>query len=559
MQLFSEHFLEFIQELPLQVTSIDELAILMSKNIAIIADELFLGKLDCDAAISPGVFEPKGKKDYFTLYCSPDGYTPQQVSDSYTYAGKACSIKLTSYAAMNHVWDDVQEQNIHTLHKCVFLFLSRCQLSTMAERACTHDQVTGLLNTNALLYDGLASDIQRSIQDYTGLFVNLKNFRYFNQNFGNPIGDEALRKYASRIHHFLQNDGIVTRPGGDNFAILVKNEKLEDLLRYLSTIRVNVTYEDSVQSIDLTSKVGICPAKQNDTIMQVLNNASHALSIAKRSAHHDHLWFRDEMVEASFKKQSVLAVFPRALEQNEFLVYYQPKVSSDSQLLCGCEALVRWLHDGELIPPFHFIPVLEQRNFICMLDFYMLEHVCQDLRRWQDSGITPVPVSVNFSKMHLHNSRLAYDIMQVLSRYNIEPQFIEIELTETSAYEDFSSLTRFLTDMQDLGIRTSIDDFGTGYSSLNLLKDLPINVIKLDRSFIKDIQNGKKEEMIVVGSIMNMVKRLGMEVVCEGVETKEQLGFLRQYGNPTIQGYLFDKPLTVNEFENRLIHTQYTI
>lgn len=559
MQIFSEHFLDFLQELPIQTTSPDELVSIMSQNIAIIADELSLGKLEYEAAISPGIYEPKGKKDYFTLFCNAEGYTDQTIHDDFSYEGDISSLSLTSYAAKDTVWDELQKKNIHILHKYLFLLSSRCRLMAMTEKVSTHDLLTGLLNTNAFFRSGHALVMQKTIQEYTGLFINLKNFRSVNQNFGNLAGDEALRKYAARLQNFLHEDELVTRPGGDNFAILVKNDRLEELLRYLATIRVNILLENSVQSIDLASKIGIYPAKSADTIFQVVNNASLALSIAKRSKHHDHIWFRDEMIEKSIRVQTILEVFPSALENNEFLVYYQPKVSSDEQLLCGCEALVRWIHDGQIIPPNEFVPLLEQSSSICMLDFYMLEHVCQDIQHWLNNGLTPVRVSVNFSKAHLHNSRLANDIMTVLNRYCIDPEYIEIELTESSAYDDFNSLVHFISDMKNLGIMTSIDDFGTGYSSLNLLKDLPINVVKLDRSFIQNIHNAKKAEIIVVGSIMNMVEALGMEVVCEGVETVEQLQFLRKYGKPIIQGYLFDKPLSVDEFENRLKNKKYNI
>lgn len=559
MQLFNEHFLEFIHNLPLQTSSMDELALVISKNIAIIADVLQLGKIDCETFIAPGIFEPKGKKEYYTLFCSANGYTTQSVNDNYEYAKNIGTINLTSYASEHTVWDDSMISNVHALHKCIFLLCSRCQLMSMSEKAFTHDQLTGLLNTTAFLKEGRALVMQSNIQEYTGLFINLKNFRYLNQNLGNPAGDEALRKYASRLQNFLQPDELLTRPGGDNFAILVRNERLEELLRYISTIRVNVFFDNCVQSVDLASKIGIYQSKPKDTVVQVLNNASLALSIAKQSLHHDHVWFREEMLETSVKKQFVLDLFPSALEHNEFLAYYQPKVSSDTLSLCGCEALVRWRHDGKLVPPNEFIPFVEESSFICMLDFYMLEQVCQDIRQLLGKGLTPVRVSVNFSKAHLHNYRLAHDIMTVLNRYNIDPKYIEVELTESSAYEDFSSLIHFTSELRDFGIATSIDDFGTGYSSLNLLKDLPFNVVKLDRSFIADIHNGKKAEITVIGAIMRMVEELGMEVVCEGVENKEQLNFLKQYGNPIIQGYLFDRPLPIQDFEKRLENKKYTI
>ena len=197
---------------------------------------------------------------------------------------------------------------------------------------------------------------------------------------------------------------------------------------------------------------------------------------------------------------------------------------------------------------------MEQEGTICVLDFYVLEAVCRDIRNWLDMGIEPVRISTNFSKIHLHNKNLAIDILRVLDRYQIDTKYIEIELTETCGYEDFESLSEFVDTMKEHGVHTSIDDFGTGYSSLNLLKDLNIDTIKLDKSFLNQNPNTKKKHAneIVIKTIINMAQDLDMQVICEGVETVEQAKLLQTLHCPAVQGFLFDGPLSHDEFEKRL-------
>jgi EAL domain-containing protein (putative c-di-GMP-specific phosphodiesterase class I) len=259
------------------------------------------------------------------------------------------------------------------------------------------------------------------------------------------------------------------------------------------------------------------------------------------------------------------------LENKEFEVYYQPKVNLDTNELCGSEALVRWRRAERLLQPEEFIPILEREGSVCALDFYVLERVCENIRVWLDKGLTPVRVSTNFSKLHMHNPKLADDIIKVLQRHDVNPSYIEIELTETIGYEDFEALAAFVCKLHDYGLHTSIDDFGTGYSSLNLVSELDIDVIKLDKSFLtpedksgsdaesERIQHKAKSNIIVIKTLIAMARELGISVICEGVETKEQAQLLIDLGCHMAQGYLYDRPMPCEEFENRLINVKYDV
>ena len=199
-----------------------------------------------------------------------------------------------------------------------------------------------------------------------------------------------------------------------------------------------------------------------------------------------------------------------------------------------------------------FIPVLEREGTVCTLDFYVLDKVCRAIRSWIDRGIKPVRVSTNFSKVHLKNPALADRIFAVIDKYGIEPKYIEIELTEMSGYDNYENLAQFIKVMRERGVHTSIDDFGTGYSSLNLLTDLDVDTVKLDKSYSIRLDNHEEKTKILIRNIVNMVHDLGFKVIAEGVETDEQAEFLREIGCSTVQGYLYDRPLPLDQFEQRL-------
>ena len=281
-----------------------------------------------------------------------------------------------------------------------------------------------------------------------------------------------------------------------------------------------------------------------------------ALQIARNVEKKPCVFLSEEIKQRSFKEKQLVAGFADAIENHEFVVYYQPKVRIDSFRLNGAEALVRWKHDGKLISPGEFIPVFERNGMICQLDFYMLENVCIAIRDWLSRGIEPVRVSVNFSRKHLTNPHLADDIMSVLNRYETESRYIEIELTETVDQNEAGLLAAFMGRMKNYHVTMSIDDFGTGYSSLNMLRTFPVDVLKIDRSFILDLeQNGKT----VLSNIIRMADELHMDVVAEGVETYEQMNYLKSIDCKEVQGFLFDRPMPIENFEQKLISKQYVV
>lgn len=362
------------------------------------------------------------------------------------------------------------------------------------------------------------------------------------------------------VRNFLGENGLFCRLGGDNFVTLVKKYCLLRYIAFVTGMPVTVDNKGQKEDVRIDFKSGVFPILPDSDPQDVLSCASIAFQAARRSRDRDTVYFQPEMLEKTLHDKRVSAMFKSALSRNEFLVYYQPKVTLADDTLCGCEALTRW-HANKIMYPNEFISILEREGTIKNLDFYMLEEVCKDLRHWLDMGIEPVRISTNFSKIHLSNEKLEQDIISILEKYKIDPKYIEIELTELSDFKYLERLISFVNVMHGSGFHISIDDFGTGYSSMSLLRDLNADVVKMDKSLVDNIagKTSKKADVVIVRSIINMARELGSQVIAEGVETKEQARFLRANGCLMAQGYLYDRPLVKEDFEKRLRSRKYSL
>ncbi|MBO4395177.1 MAG: EAL domain-containing protein [Eubacterium sp.] len=415
------------------------------------------------------------------------------------------------------------------------------------------DMLTGVANFDNLIRVGEKLGKKRRLELYSGLAISIKDFKFINQEYGSSIGDRVLKEYATALNDKLKRNEIVARNGGDNFVALLEKDHVDDFLK--SIMKVPVSLGEKM-GLTLTSRCGIYQITESDTIYDVINAGVIAVGETRQSGANDFIWFRRERRDEMVRQKDILNGYHKAIDEEEFVVYYQPKVNLKTRTLCGCEALVRWIRNGELVPPNSFIPVLENDGKVQELDFYVFDRVCRDIGDWQRRGIQPVRVSSNFSKLHLHNKNFVDDVLSVVERYGADPYYLETELTESSGYEDLDAMKFFVSEMREAGIHTSMDDFGTGYSSLSLLRDIDMDVIKLDRTFLRDENDAKEEKM--VENIVKMIHDLDRHVICEGVETEEQVEFLKRVGCTMAQGFLFDRPLTKEEFEKRLINPYYS-
>ncbi len=419
------------------------------------------------------------------------------------------------------------------------------------------DSLTGLMNYEMLVKTGNRLRRSGELENYSALLVNIKGFKYINRQFGYDYGNELLRTLSAFLKQDLGRKEYISRTGNDNFCILLLNNHTLDYVEKLRDANPGSVETAMSSGLPAPIRCGVYHIGADDSIEQVMGICTVVMNAAKNSKNEDIVFYNRQMYENILQQGDLLTEYKKAIRDGEFKVYYQPKVNIHTNTLCGAEALVRWERDGKLIPPGAFIPLLENEGLITELDFYVFETVCNDIRLWKSQGINPVPISSNFSKLHLGNPGFADRVVKTADKFNTDHDYLAVEMTESSGYQDMDALTGFVSSMSKSGIRVDMDDFGTGYSSLSLLGDVDMNTIKLDKSFVDRIFGEKENGAKLVQSVIRMIHDLSREVICEGVETIDQVEFLKKTECDQVQGYFFDKPLEHDEFTKRLIAPVY--
>lgn len=448
-------------------------------------------------------------------------------------------------------------EDINTILDVVVFHAARWRMINMIRDMRFYDDLTGLPNAGGFLtyVDSLLE--RKELSKYNAYYFNLTRFSLVNRRFGSSETDKIIVRYADAVKAFLVPGEKLGRLGGDNFTALVLKERTEAFLQLLSGVETYGILGGKELPVRISAVAGVLDI--DDSIIDnssILNDSAMAMNVAKHGVKKPFLFATDEMRSRGFKEKQIASSFMEALHNGEFKVYYQPKVSSQTYTVTGGEALSRWFRDGLMISPGEFIPVIERNGMICMLDFYVLEQVCKDIMAWLKKGMTVGRMSINFSRKHLSNPHLVEDIMDVLHKYDMASRYVEIELTETVDEVESSLLIDFIRRMKHYNIAVSIDDFGTGYSSLNMLRSFAVDVLKIDKSFINDLEGRNR---VVLSNIIHMAQELDMEVVAEGVETREQADYLKEIGCETLQGFLFDRPLPREEFETRILNGKYEL
>ena len=384
---------------------------------------------------------------------------------------------------------------------------------------------------------------------------NIHNFKYVNKVFSYAEGDLILRQYTSQIQALLQEEEKLARLGGDNFVALVRTENTDAFIRELQEMKVFFSNKLKSQTFIFGATIGVSRLEKVLTVREVMSRGSIAYQEARSCGVGGVVWYSDQIYQEMMERQNVISNFASIMEQGGFVVYYQPKVDSRTDRICGAEALVRWVQDGKLVPPVKFIPQLEQEGSICRLDYYVLEQVCRLIKSREERGEENVCISVNFSRKHLEEVDFVEHVIRVIDHFGISHHYIEVELTESEDFQQYGIMSGIVEGFKKYGIHTAIDDFGTGFSSLNMLKKVDLDIVKIDKSFIplEEEYAGKDKDMMMLWSIVELLHQLGKEMVAEGVETKQQLDYLEKVGCHIIQGYVFDKPLPQKDFEERLL------
>lgn len=424
-------------------------------------------------------------------------------------------------------------------------------------KAAETDAMTGLPNASGFRTYVNHIRAAEELTSYNAFYLNLKNFGLINKKYGKQEADEIMVRYAAHLSGVIGEEEFAGRLSGDNFILMARKEKTDVILKLTEGVKLPARMGDREETVLVQAVAGCLDIDDGELDSEgILGRCSTAVNAARYESHVPYLFSSPEMHEKVIQRKQILSVFADALAAGEFQPYYQPKVNTDTNTLAGAEALVRWIRNGKMITPGEFIPVLETDDSICVLDFYVFEQVCRDIRKWLDEGIEPVRISTNFSRMNLIDPEFSARINGILEQYQIPKDLIEVELTETISEEENDRLSKFIADMHDAKIAMAIDDFGTGYSSLNILRDYSADVLKLDKSFI-DGHTDKKRDSVVVSNVAKMANELDMCVITEGVEKWDQVQFLKSVNINMVQGYLFDKPLEKGEFEKRLKNKTY--
>lgn len=423
------------------------------------------------------------------------------------------------------------------------------QRTAEVDRLAYYDTITQLPN-RALFEDRLTQAVavaKSESQTFGVLFISFDQFKKVNDTLGHEAGDYLLSEFAKRLKSCVSETDTVARFGTDEFAVLqtpiVDANEIVETIGSLSQV-LKFAFEVRGQELFATASVGVSlfpyDAEDAQTLMK---NAGAALYKAKRSGGANYQFYTADMHSLAARRLALETKLRRALQNEEFLIHYQPRVSVDSLAVTGVEALVRW-QDPQLglVPPSEFIPLAEDTGLIVPIGEWVLRNACLQARRWQDAGFAPMQMAVNISARQFQERDLSATVVRILDETRVAPQYLELEVTESSIVQKPEFAASVLTRLKGMGVKISIDDFGTGYSSLASLKRLPIDALKIDRSFVRDATTDPDDASLVM-AIVTLAHNLRLKVIAEGVETEEQLRFLHLLRCNEIQGYLFSKPL----------------
>lgn len=412
-----------------------------------------------------------------------------------------------------------------------------------------YDTVTQLPN-RALFEDRLeqAVAIAKATDQSLGvLFISLDQFKKVNDSLGHGPGDMLLREFAERLKSCINEFDTVARFGSDEFALLrTQIEDTNDVIETIASLSQVLKFSFDLHGHELftTASVGVSlfPFDGQDS-QTLLKNAGAALYKAKRSGGANYQFYTADMNELATRRLALETSLRRAIQNEEFLLHYQPQVSADSLAITGVEALVRWQHPQlGLVSPAEFIPLAEDTGLIVPIGEWILRTACLQARRWRDQGFAPIRIAVNISARQFRDQDLAQTVIRILEETDLPPDYLALELTESSIMQNPDFAAGMLRRLKSMGINISIDDFGTGFSSLARLKRLPIDALKIDQSFVRDATTDQDDAALVM-AIITLAHNLRLTVIAEGVETEDQLMFLQLLRCDQIQGDFFSKPL----------------
>ena len=468
--------------------------------------------------------------------------------------GDAFKGVLGVYATTGHAFTPEDVSYLQTLANLLAAALERDDAKKRLTYLAENDSLTHLPN-RWFLNNYLHAAISRSASAPSAIsvmFIDLDRFKTVNDTMGHSVGDELLIQASRRLEEYLDDDSLVARLGGDEFSVVVTQPVYSaSSIKSLATHIVDALakpFNLRGQDIFVSASVGIATYPfDGDDAGVILKHADTAMYHAKKSGRNNFKFYTAEMNQSAVKRLQTETLLRGALDRDEFILHFQPKVSLTDGSISGLEALLRWDHpELGLVSPADFIPMLEDTGLIIPVGEWVIRKVCETLKGWEDNNLGVVPIAINLSARQLQVKGLAKIVRHILEEYGINPALLEFELTESVLMIEPESAVEILREIKSYGIGLSVDDFGTGYSSLAYLKRFPIDTLKIDRMFIKDITSNH-EDAAITRAVIVLAHELDLNVIAEGVETFDQLELLVKHGCDQIQGYLFSKPVTSDE------------
>lgn len=431
----------------------------------------------------------------------------------------------------------------------IVVVVSYLKRKTYIHMATELDEITGLINWDRFKKEAEIILKKNPENKYALIHFDIDKFKTINDVYGTSGGNRVLKAIALDVKSLLNNGELVTRIYADAFSVLIKYHTDEEIKERVEEF--NKVIRGGTVTFNLNVYFGIYKIEEDINFDIMSDRANLAKQSVKGNVVRYYAFFDQKIRDRILREKNIENNMHAALEAGEFVAYLQPQYSTRTGKIVSAESLVRWndpIH--QVVSPGEFIELFERNKFIINLDNYIWEQVCKLLRKWIDSGKDPIPVSVNVSPVHFTNGDLVTEITEIVDRYRIPATLIELEITESTFLEDKEGVIAIINQLHQLGYKIAMDDFGSGYSSLNLLNILPIDVLKIDKEFLRSTVDSQKGK-IVMRNVINMAKELGMTVITEGVETKEEVDFLFETECDKIQGYYYSKPLSIIDFENK--------
>ncbi|OHD89427.1 EAL domain-containing protein [Sulfuricurvum sp. RIFCSPLOWO2_12_FULL_43_24] len=422
-------------------------------------------------------------------------------------------------------------------------------------RLAHYDALTGLPN-RLLFMERLRQSIisaRRKDMPIALFFIDLDGFKKINDTLGHDAGDLLLQEVATRLGKYMRESDTVSRLGGDEFTVIIEGyNQISDLITVVKKILKELSSPVQIgeRKVYVTASIGISTyPTDGDNIQDLVKNADTAMYAAKDKGKNRYEFYDYEMNRKNLERLTLESCIHRAYEQQQFMIHYQPKIDMRDGSVCGAEALIRWNHSQEVgyVPPEHFIPLAEETGMIIPIGEWLIRKVCEDMNSWRDQGQPLFPMSINLSAIQFRDKNLIKIIDTILRQTNIDPKYIDMELTEGMLMDDVQTSIAMMNQLKALGLSLSIDDFGTGYSSLKYLKQFPIDTLKIDKSFIDGVPNDSSD-CAIVKTVIELAHNLNMSLVAEGIEKPEQADFLVANGCAVAQGFLYSKAVDAERF-----------